>query len=219
LIISADDFGRGPKANRNILSLAQAGKIDRVAILVNRHFSEKEIDDLVRSRVKIDLHFDYRVVHENRGNIMRSSLFLLKHYTGWISSRKVSKIWEDQMEKFIEIFKRKPDGLNSHQHIHFFPPYFRIVLKLGKKYQIPYIRFGKKGFIKSHSYVYYNLSYLWKKNLKEFVDFQFASSDFLVSFDWARDFSGSLENLPEGKTELITHPERDAEYEAIKRYL
>jgi predicted glycoside hydrolase/deacetylase ChbG (UPF0249 family) len=189
-----------------------------VAVLVNRYFSAKEIEELLRSGVKIDLHFDYRIAHEKRGNILRSSLFLLKHYTGWISSRKVSRMWEEQMEKFIRIFKRKPDGLNSHQHIHFFPAYFRVALKLGKDYRIPYIRFGAKGLHASRKYVYYNLSYLWKKNLKEFTDSPLVSSDFLASFDWINNFPRFTGNLPKGKTELIFHPERDAEYEAIKKY-
>ena len=46
LIISADDFGKSRTVDENILSLVRAGRIDRVAILIDGDIKDAEVAEL-----------------------------------------------------------------------------------------------------------------------------------------------------------------------------
>lgn len=219
LIISFDDFGKSREGNQKILELIRQKKADRVAVLVGKNTDKKEILELLNSGVKIDLHLDLEISNENGGAFRRSFLFLLYYFfSGKIYSREVEKNWEEQLKKFQTLFGKNPDGLNSHQHIHFFPPYFKIVLKLAEKYKLSYLRFGKKGIAENTNSISGILNWLWKINISDFRKFSFDSSEYLASYDWIKNFPLFLEKLPSEKTELVFHPERKEEFEAIKKY-
>jgi len=221
LIISADDFGKSELANKNILLLVRSGQLDRVAILIDNEITSSEATELRSSKVKLDVHLNLKKFKarpdEPRSVLRRVMLFLWQYFFG--NNTNVEEEWEDQMEKFIRLFGQKPDGLNSHQYIHFFPPYFGTALKLAEKYGISYFRFGKIGVSKNMNYVSLILNWLRKKNFSGFEKFSFDSSDFLASYDWIRNFPRFLEELPPGKTELVFHPEIKREFDAIKKYL
>lgn len=245
IIISADDFGLSQKANENILSLVRDGKVDRVAVLTDYLSDGKDLAELAGSGIKIDLHLRLKSFDENmnrsQGVLRRSALFLWHYLSRKDSLREIETQWQEQIEKFIKRFGQAPDGINSHQYLHFFPPYFKIILRLGKKYKIPYLRFGKNGIaenINPHTKVLSAfsankrlrnfgvgassipgiLSWLWKRNFLQFEKFSFVSSEYLASYDWVKDFPEFLKKLPPGQTELIFHPEREDEYEIINKY-
>lgn len=221
LIISADDFGKSRLANENILALAQEGKIDRVAVLINRAFESSDIAAFLNSKVKIDLHLDIarfsQNSEKNKNPAGRIMIFLWHYFCHGLSARKITAEWEEQLEKFEKVFGRRPDGLNSHQYIHFFPPYFKIALKLAEKHKISYLRFGKIGISENVNSISGILNWLWKINASKFKKHSFDSSDFLASYDWVKDFPKFLAALPPQKTELVFHPERDEEFEFIKK--
>lgn len=222
LIISADDFGKSHLANKNILTLARTGRIDRVAFLIDGDIENLEVAELLNFGVKLDIHLNLKKFKsgpdESRSVFKRGVLFLWLYFSGQGTSSRVAADWERQIKKFEEVFGKKPDGLNSHQYVHFFPPYFKIILRLGAKYQIPYLRFGKIGITEGANSISGILTWLWKINNSRFKKFFFDSSDFLASYDWIRDFPRFLSELPSGKTELISHPERKEELEAINKY-
>lgn len=219
LVISADDFGMNSKANENILELARSKKIDRVAVLVDSFFSGKEIRDLINSEIKIDIHLAMPGKNKDRhGVIRRSLLFAGRYISGKASVSIVKLAWEKQIKKFQEIFGRVPDGINSHEYVHFFPPYFKIALEMNKKYNIKYVRFGRKGVMKSSHPVSKILRHFHKKNATQFASCKIQTSDYISSLDWIKNFRDLLKNLPEGKTELICHPERKTEFKIIKKY-
>jgi hypothetical protein len=62
------------------------------------------------------------------------------------------------------------------------------------------------------------LNVLWKKDNKFFISSRLDSSDYLVSLDWIRGLKYFVNNLPEGKTEIVCHPEREKEFKIIKTY-
>ncbi|MDD5396837.1 MAG: ChbG/HpnK family deacetylase, partial [Candidatus Moranbacteria bacterium] len=192
ITVTADDFGISSRANRNILYLISIGKIDRIGVMVNGTISEKEISELERSGVKIDIHLD--ILHEldqNRkkrgGAIARGLDFLGKIITGKVSTAKVSADWENQINKFQEIFGRNPDGINSHEHVHLFPPFFKISTQLANKHSIPFVRFGDSIFIRHHNMVSHIMHYLRKINLKTFSQSGCVSTGSLISLDWIKN--------------------------------
>jgi predicted glycoside hydrolase/deacetylase ChbG (UPF0249 family) len=223
LIITADDFGISQLANKNILLLAKAGKLDRVAVMTNGKFSQKEIEALKKSGVKLDLHLDLASdIPKKRklkaGILLRSTAFLIRHLHDRIKPARKKIHWDAQLEKFQELFDQNPDGLNSHQHVHFFPFYFKLATKLAEENNIEFMRFGQDGLSKNSHKIRHILSWLRTKNTKNFSASSLASSNYMISLDWIKDLPKFLESLPEGKTELVCHPERKEEFEIIKKY-
>lgn len=217
LIIAADDFGIDSQTDKKIIELVQLGKINRVAVIIhNNHLSRQNIINLQKLKTEIDIHLDMPAKKRvsRRGIFQRSFIFLCDYLK---NKNKIEKDWNDQIEKFKVLFGRNPDGLNSHQHIHYFPAYFKIALKLCKKHNIPYLRFGRMGIIKNHSFISQILHRLNRKNNHNFSAYNLVSSDFMASLDWIKDIDKFTVNLPAGKTEIVCHPEKLEEYELIKR--
>ena len=221
LVFSADDFGKSKTANKNILNLVKLAKIQRVAILVNGNFGQQGTKGLLDNKVKLDIHLilpgsNYK---NEQGRVLRRSfLFLAMLATGKTTLKEVERSWEEQIKKFKKIFGKYPDGLNSHEHVHFFPPYFKIALKLCKKYKIPRIRFGRESILDNNNRIGKILKIFNKLNKRSFSSYKLrvASYTFIVSLDWIGNFDKFKNNLPKGTIEIVCHPERKEEYEAIK---
>jgi predicted glycoside hydrolase/deacetylase ChbG (UPF0249 family) len=223
IAISADDFGVSPRANRNILYLMSMGKIDRVSVMVHGTFSEKELEELARSEVKLDIHLDIlHEFHEDRKKrqsaFMRVLEFLGKLASGKLSSEKVAADWTAQIEKFKEIFGKNPDGVNSHEHVHLFPPFFKVVIGLQEKYSIPYVRFGDSVFMLHNKPVAHILHWLRLINRRAYLKSGCVSSKSFISLDWIKNMEKFLNNLPEGQIEIACHPELAEDFVRIRKY-
>lgn len=221
LIISADDFGISLRANERILSLVQKGKIDRVGILANGTISQEEISVLISSNISLDIHLELNDLKSSRrrlreGVFKRSVQFIFKYLNGRVSAGVAEIEWEKQIKKFREIFARNPHGINSHEHLHFFPAYFKIAARLSQKFQIPYLRFGNNGLLKAKNGIGQILKHFHKKDSQLAANFE--SSEYLVSLDWIKNIESFLLKLPRGKIEIVCHPEREIEFEIISKY-
>jgi predicted glycoside hydrolase/deacetylase ChbG (UPF0249 family) len=226
LIVSADDFGISKLADVNILRLVEEGKVDRVAVMMSPNLNESEANRLKNSGVKIDIHLhlikddsDYWLGNRRlkEGAAKRMVAFVFNFLTGRAGGEKIALKWAIQIENFREIFGRSPDGIGSHEYIHFFPPYFRAVLKLAKKYEIPYVRLGCGNYICENG-VAKILNWLRKNNIVNFEKSGLETSRYMVSLDWVEDISKIFDIIPkEGMTELVCHPEREEEFEFMKK--
>lgn len=220
LIISVDDFGI-----RNtvpvVLKLAQAGKIDRVAVLVNYIRSKEEAEALKATGVKIDLHLEAIQLIKSGDKMKESALwrganFFIRYLLGRVTRECIEREWVSQIERFRELFGRYPDGLNSHEHVHYFPHFFSVFVDLGNRYRVSFLRLPQKGILCDRlSLVSKVLAFLWKRDMRRHKPILITSSDFLTSYDWLKNFSEFVEMLPEGQTEVVFHPEREEEYAAL----
>lgn len=231
IILTADDFGKSKEANRNILRLATAGKLDRVSVMIDGDINSYEANELLAAEIKLDIHFEL-IWQKRRRKLLRDNtlrqgiVFLVNFLWGdWpvpahprSGVKSVMKEWQAQIEKFRTIFGRVPDGISSHEHTHYFPAYFRITLLLAQKNKIPFVRFGKEGFLGTVGSVYIVLKIMHSLNKRKFKKSQLASSDFFASLDWLSDLEAFSENIPQGKTEIACHPEREDEYQKISNY-
>lgn len=221
--MAADDFGISGRANRNILHLIDLGKIDRVGIMANGEISAAEVVALMRSGVKLDIHLDvFHQLGDKRKKqtslLFRSLNFVGKYLTGKISAKKVEQDWENQIQKFKELFGKAPDGINSHEHIHFFPKYFKLALKLRSKHTIPYLRFGETTNLKHNTAIAYILHFLRKIDLFLCREDECVSSNSLISLDWIQDLDKFMDNLPSGTIEIVCHPELAQDFVKVKKY-
>lgn len=224
IIFSADDFGRSEVANRNILKLAKLGKIQRVAVMIHGTINSEEVKKLLKTDVKLDLHLTVsRISNKDlrfKNSLNRLARFIFLYLSGKTNTEKVLLDWEEQIQNFQETFNKLPDGLNSHEHIHFFPPYFKITLALCKKYKIDFLRFGKKEVIPMSNLVGKILNLLNKIDKKYFKkdDKNITSSDFLISLDWIENLDKILKKNTTGTIEIVCHPEREEEFRQLKNY-
>jgi predicted glycoside hydrolase/deacetylase ChbG (UPF0249 family) len=172
--------------------------------------------------VKLDIHFEL-AWQKKRRNILKASAlkravnFLVSYFradSGY-GGKHVSQEYERQVEKFRKIFGRFPDGINSHEYVHYFPPYFRIALKLAKKFNISYIRFAKKELLRKKNITGLTLNILHRLDKKKFREARLKSSDYFSSLDWIGNMNEFSKNIPEGKIEIACHPEREEEFELI----
>jgi predicted glycoside hydrolase/deacetylase ChbG (UPF0249 family) len=220
IILSADDFGISPKANFNVIQLIQLGKIDRVEVMVDGCLEKEDISQLLSSGLKIDLHLNstqkvFPRILEKRGVFKRLIKFSSRYFSGKNGAENVKIEWEKQIEKFKILFGKIPDGISSHEHIHYLPAYFKIALELTQKYNIPYIRFGWKSILKTNGSVSRVLYFLQKKNSRAYSKNQLASSDYFASLDWFKKKRLAEIDFPLGEIEIACHPERDWEMERI----
>lgn len=223
LIISADDFGINATTNQNIIELIDNHRLDRVAVMIDGVFSLEEIAILKNSGIKLDLHLETPFLtnqtnHQlSSGVIGRLFRFAKLYFSGELRKERISAIWEAQCQKFFTVFNQSPDGLNSHEHLHYFPSYFKVVIDLGNKYHCHHLRFGKSGITWALSPVRQILWLLNKINARKFRHSNLHSSDWVTSFDWIDDISQINNYLLLGTVELIFHPERMEEKKALLR--
>lgn len=222
-IITADDYGIRQTAEP-ILRLVHEGKVDRVAVLIH-YVSLDQAQALLSSGAKIDLHLELIGVLKTGDKVKESALtrginFFMRYVTGLLTAKQVEAEWDDQIRRFRELFGRLPDGLNSHEHLHFFPDFSRVFITLAKRYQVEYVRFSHRGMLLSQNFTLIGkvLAVLWKRTAHLYRNETFETSDYLVSLDWLSDFEAFSKTLPEGKVELVVHLEREEDYRMMLEY-
>lgn len=216
-IITADDYGIRQTAEP-ILRLVHEGKVDRVAVLIH-YVSQEQADALLASGAKIDLHLELIGILKSGDKVRESALFrginfFMRYITGLLTTRQVETEWRDQIHRFEALFGRLPDGLNSHEHLHFFPAFSRVFLGLAKEYRVQYARFSRQGMLLSQDFTLIGkvLGFLWKRTAHLYQALPFETSDYLVSLDWISDFDTFAQELPSGTVELVVHLEREEDY-------
>lgn len=221
--IAVDDFGINPQTNEAILRLVRAGQVDRVAIMTNGILRPDEIAALLDSGVALDVHLDIDDdLREKRlnGFFERVFRFIREYFIGNYRADSVAAIWEKQLLDFQRLFHRLPDGLNTHQHVHFFPPLFSVFLSLAEKYHIRYVRLGKQssGLFTS---VAFALDCFRRLNHRRLKRSGIDTSDYLISADWIPGLDVAAyadRRFPENICiEAIYHPELPEEFAFLAR--
>lgn len=228
--VSADDFGISENASAKILELVRMGKIDRVAVMMSKNITKEYVKILLNSGVKIDIHFHLAKDKLDRwqdrkeeyveGNLKRIAFFILNYFFGKNKIDETKNEWNIQLDYFRKIFGRYPDGVGSHEHIHFFPVYFKIITDIASQNNIEFVRFGKNKY-KQFNPVSLILNFLRFFDFKYFkgLEPKIKTTDFFVSFDWIKNFNKSFKDIPAGKEiELVFHPERPSEFEFLKNF-
>ncbi|MFH0930285.1 MAG: ChbG/HpnK family deacetylase [Candidatus Moraniibacteriota bacterium] len=231
IVLTADDFGKSELANRNILRLAKSGRLDRVSVMADGNFAPGQIEELIETGVKLDIHFEL-IWQKRRRNLLvdntlrQGVVFFVNYIWGdWpvpenprSSAKAVRREWNEQIEKFIKIFGRTPDGISSHEHTHYFTVYFGIALDLARHFNISFIRFGKKGFVGKRNSVSFILNVMrWLDNRK-FLKSGVKSSSYFASLDWFENTDEIGKTASEKIIEIACHPEREEELELIEKY-
>lgn len=216
LIIVADDYGIR-EASLPILRLVEEGLVERVAVLV-RFVSAEDVAALKATGVTVDIHLELtrllgRGESEGDSFVARVGNFAWHVIRGDLAPSRIKAEWCAQIALFREQFGCLPAGMNSHEHVHFFPWFFAPFLALAEEYGIGYIRFGARGIVGDRRFhpakAVLDFLHAWNRRLGPAV--LAATSEYLVSADWIDDIDHFLRQAPVGRIEVVAHPERPDE--------
>jgi hypothetical protein len=117
LIVTADDYGYWPSYNEGILEAVEAGAVDAVGAMTEREHCDPR--PLLESGVEVGLHVEFEGRWGARsGGPARSSLRV-------------------QLDRFVDLFQRRPSFLNGHHHCHARPELATPVLQAAQQIGIP----------------------------------------------------------------------------------
>lgn len=153
LIINADDYGASSTINTAVEELAQAGLLGGVSVLANGDYWEPAVTFLqTHSQVSAGVHLnliegkpvappsEVTAILGLDGNFLKRSPLMLRWVLHPIAvSRAVEIEWRAQIERLLSAGVRLTHA-DSHQHLHAFPPAFRIAVNLCRAYGIPALR-------------------------------------------------------------------------------
>jgi hopanoid biosynthesis associated protein HpnK len=236
LIINADDLGLTPGVNLGIIRAFQAGIVTSASLLVTGSAFEDAVA-LARQSSKLDVGLHLALVEE-RAVLGRDALPTLVDETGrfprtsgeFIRRAILGRISWHQVEREIaaQIARFQQTGLrlshiNSHQHLHVFPPVFEIIKRLTRGMDNLWIRnpagpWRKSPGVRIGRWIQrlgLNLTCLAARGLHDGSQPQMP--DGLYGFEVSGRLTRSaleqiLRKIPDGLYELICHPgEDDAE--------
>jgi hopanoid biosynthesis associated protein HpnK len=233
LIVSADDFGLTSGVNRGILRAFQDGIVTSASLLVTGIAFEEAVA-LAQQNPELDVGLHLALVEERAvlgrevlptlvdetGRLPRTSAeFFRRAFLGRINWDEVKREIAAQIARFQETGLRL-SHIDSHQHLHMFPPVFPIVRRLasgmdkvwirnsaGQWRKSPGIRMGR--WIQQLSL---NLACLSARGLYAAPLLQMP--DGMYGFEVSGCLTRSvleqiLRKIPDGLYELICHPGED----------
>jgi predicted glycoside hydrolase/deacetylase ChbG (UPF0249 family) len=235
LIINADDFGYADGSVPATIALYEAGVVTSTTALVNQpHWPEGAAYLRDHPGLGAGVHLvmnegrpilpaeQVRSLVDSEGRF-RDDKALLRRF-GRVRTTQLRAEWRAQIEKFIADAGRRPDHLDLHCHYPYvFPSWFRISLDLAQDYGNLAVRMpfdealeGKlaawsartgfpRGLIRWQGRRYRRM--VARYGLKQTNYFESSFSLYVPDeHRTAEHLLSLLDALPEGDTELLTHP-------------
>jgi hopanoid biosynthesis associated protein HpnK len=233
LIVNADDLGLTPAVNRGILRAFKQGIVTSASLLVTGTAFEEAVA-LARENPELDVGLHLTLVEERAvlgretlpilvdetGRFPRTSgEFLRRAFLGRINWNEV----EREIAAQIALFQRtglRLSHIDSHQHLHMFPPVFQIVGRLVRSMDNVWVRNPAGPWRKSPGTrvgrwvqrLGLNLSCLSARGLQNRS--QLPMPDGLYGFEVSGCLTRPvieqiLRRIPHGLYELICHPGED----------
>ena len=236
LIINADDFGLHPLINKGIIKGHSEGIITSTSLMPSAPYFGEAVQ-LAKANPSLGVGIHLTLVGGVKpactsgvnslliaGGVFAEdyTVFAKKWYTGSIKKNEVVKELETQIEKVLAA-GIKPTHIDSHQHMHVLPGIAGIVVRLCEKYGIKKIRMPGENIFWSGGFE----AGIGRKIGRDGLSFcamlakSKAKSAGLV---YPQHFFGMLAggnlnvglvknillNLPEGTSEIMTHPGFDS---------
>ena len=229
LIVSADDLGLSESIDRGIIKGYEEGIVTSLNVLpTGTAFYDAMALLRVTKAKEISAHLALTETSpvseaDKIPSLLGAAGAFHKSYTGFLTDFLRKKI--DRNQIYIELKNQMEriknagfpiTNLSSHQHIHMLPGILEIFIRLAKEYDIPSIR-----YLHNDRFSYpYSVKKIFKKIILGFFNKKFKRSLEEASILYTDNFLGffdsgniredtlikMLNTLPEGTTELITHP-------------
>ena len=225
LIINADDYGISTEVNDAIENLVTSGDLTDVSVLANG-WSYEPAAVFLRYNPQISVGVHLNVIEgialspSNKIEVLMGAhgqfVNLRQLIWRWLMSplavaRAVEIEWRAQIELMLR------DGLvithaDSHQHVHAFPPFWRVLTRLCGEYGIPALRFPSErnaiGTRRAAALVLGKSAAVGSMISRRR---SLTTSDHFLGFKrmgiyGEREMADDLKELKDGVTEMIVHP-------------
>jgi len=152
LIVNADDFGYFDSVSRGIIEAARCGTVTATGILANSINLERQIEELstlpgLDVGVHLNLTFGrpcsktLRIQFDQKEGLFPSKFKLIQSLLSrTIKVSTVKSEWRAQIMRCIS-FGLEIQFLNSHEHIHMFPPLYNAACELAIEFNIQHVRY------------------------------------------------------------------------------
>lgn len=221
IILCADDFGLSSQVSKGILKLVGMGRLSAVSCMVNTlnfPLFAKELVS-VADKTLVGLHFNLTeglfLANKNKAGFGLAEL-LIRTHLGLVSSSLIKAELSAQLAQFTQVFGRRPDFIDGHQHVHQFPVIREQLLRLHRSSFNPSEVFVRSTYPNiSPPYPVKNaiLSCTGGRSLKKkLIQANIAHNtcfagvyDFSADVDYSSLFRGWLKKVEEG-TLIMCHP-------------
>ena len=148
-ILNADDFGMSPAFNRAVSEGNTKGILTSASICANGDAFEQAINEIIPQCPNLSVGVHLNIIEgksltevpmlTDADGIFNNgyAAMILKSYNKEFL-KQIEQEFRAQIEKIIS--KTTVDHIDSHVHTHAIPNIFKIVVKLAKEYNIPYVR-------------------------------------------------------------------------------
>ncbi len=216
IILNADDFGASKEINAGIKKAILKGRVTSVSVMVTRPYFTDAVHFLKKHpKVSIGLHFDLTEGKQYKGVLSLFALSLFDKYFSHYIHRELSNQYSKLKKTGLPI-----SHIDSHEHIHSYPPIFKIVHNFAQRHKIQRVRSCPFSFtqliIASQMLPAVKELFIW--SLYGIDDFLFIrgrkkstfSSSGLFDFNWRNTYSSThisrvFSSFPKGTTEVICH--------------
>jgi chitin disaccharide deacetylase len=159
LIINADDYGLCPDVNSAIEELSAAGILGGVSVLANGACFHQAVTYLRQHpEISAGIHLnavegkpvsasaEMKILTDRNGLFIGlSGLLKRSMLRAYAVHRAVETEWRTQIERLLAT-GIKLVHIDSHQHLHIFPPFFECAVRICREYRIPAIRIPNEKF-------------------------------------------------------------------------
>jgi chitin disaccharide deacetylase len=218
LVVNADDLGLTVGVNNGIFDAHHRGILTSASLMANAPAAANAICRArSRSTLGIGVHLTLvdgapmllpdrvpTLVQDDGRFHVSWRPFIVACLTGRVSMNDVERELAAQIESVVSQ-GIAPTHLDSHKHVHLFPPVFEIVVRLADRFRIPVIRVPYEGTMADVPLLVwahhdYRLAALQGITTPRFV------GRAMTGVMTANALAAALRRLPAGRTELMVHP-------------
>jgi predicted glycoside hydrolase/deacetylase ChbG (UPF0249 family) len=224
LIINADDYGLCTEVNSAVEQLIGAGRLRSVSMLANfSSFDECAHFLISKPSVSAGVHLNIiegrpvsaasmiKPLLDSDGAFVSLNRVLSRWFTRpVIVEDAIEREWSAQLE--LVLASGLPiSHLDSHQHIHAFPPFWRIAQRLCHSYDIKGLRFPFERNSKGRRIAGFALRNIARYSRSMYSGSSAVLNDHFLGFTRVGHYStkeliADLSDLADGVTELCIHP-------------
>ncbi len=140
LVIQADDFGLSPQISEDILHVIDANSITSVSVMVITPCWKAiapYVQEVVRRNLGVGLHVtltDFPWCTQPNWHFTRRTLFSA-YLAGKITP---ALLWQELTVQYHRLCTLgiTPDHIDSHQHVHLFPPFFQVFTAFARQHNL-----------------------------------------------------------------------------------
>ena len=161
LFTCIDDYGLGKLHNKAIRNIIRTGLISGVTTFVGKNDSSSEAAKLLpvanNANCQIGLHLDFLEFFPfiDKPSFISSdkfcALFILFNLLGLTNKNEISESIKKQIKIFKDIFKRPPDFIDGHYHLHQISSVRKILIDVLQKEKFNgWLRTTNMGYLKNN---------------------------------------------------------------------